>query len=833
MTTNTSGGEFTAELFSVLPTERTFDGLPFLLPGVTDGDLDNGPWGAGNNPSVRGASAAENRYMIDGLDVTDPAWGIMMTLVPVDFVQNVEVKTGGYEPEYGGALGGVVNVVTKPGGNEPHGSVFAFYTGGDLEASARQPDGSAVKPADYTYRDVGFELGGRILRDKLWYFVGVNPVSTERAGSTLQNINYTHRIQFTNYIARLTWQINPAHRLALSGFGDPGDETGGLRRNAAGRFANNWDYGGRSLGLNYHGQFGDRLSVEATAGRYRIWETVTPLSETSPSYQDRTGTGYWAQQQNCGDPAPLEGRWVTFAVGCEGGGWAQDKGTRIRDQVRTSVAWSAGAKHEVKLGLDYRELSFEHKERQPSPFAGALVDDTGIVVDPDGVPGAHFRLGRTSWQLIEWTGDSLGTTDEFGLYLQDRWRLTPYFTLNLGLRLDAFRATGSLTEQSPDKVIEFDLAEMVAPRIGFVWDVSRQGRSRLSGSVARFYESMPLWINVAMFGNWVTVRHDFDYPSDGSLPTYTNLGTYLGSTVFGEETTVDPNLEPMFTDEYMLGFEFEAAPDLAIGTNLVYRELGNVVEDLSLDGGATYLVGNPGKTYTVNPVTGATLAEPVVFPEAVREYRALEVTVRKQLRNRWQLFGNYVYASNEGNYGGLYRQETGHLSPNVTTSFDFPELLKYAEGPLPNDRRHQLKLYGSYVLPFGLVTGFSGRYASGAPISKLGWHPGPPWPERFISPRGSAGRTPDLWTLDLHVRYPIRLRKQVVFNLIADLFNVTNNQRATHVDQVWNWTVANETTDPNECGGADPTCLDGNPSWGTPTAFQAPRAIRLGTKLNW
>ncbi|MEO8348570.1 MAG: TonB-dependent receptor, partial [Acidobacteriota bacterium] len=108
------------QVFKELPTSRTFLDLSYLAPGVVNA-------GGTGYPSINGASLAENRYFVDGLDVTDPGTGTLETTLPVDFLQEVDIKTGGFGPEYGGALGGILNVVTRSGSNQLHGSVFGFY----------------------------------------------------------------------------------------------------------------------------------------------------------------------------------------------------------------------------------------------------------------------------------------------------------------------------------------------------------------------------------------------------------------------------------------------------------------------------------------------------------------------------------------------------------------------------------------------------------------------------------------------------------------------------------------------------------------------------------
>jgi hypothetical protein len=198
---------------------------------------------------------------------------------------------------------------------------------------------------------------------------------------------------------------------------------------------------------------------------------------------------------------------------------------------------------------------------------------------------------------------------------------------------------------------------------------------------------------------------------------------------------------------------------------------------------------------------------------------------------------SYVNSENKGNYGGLFRQDNGQLDPNITSLFDLPSLLAGANGLLPNDREHQFKVYGSYVWPFKLTTGFFGQFLSGTPISKLGSHTIYGRRERFVTQRGSAGRTDDVWNVDLHLEYPISFGGDLELKLIADVFNVTDEDNATSVDQEWTFQRALATTDPNECGGPGTgpgtACPNGNPLWGTPTVYQTPQTFRLGVKLSW
>ncbi|HHQ49350.1 MAG TPA: hypothetical protein ENK19_10780, partial [Acidobacteria bacterium] len=168
VTSTTVGANLSQQTIKDLPMGRTFSSLTFLAAGAVDGGL-------GGNPSIGGASSAENRYVVDDLDTTDPAYGTSGTGISINFVQEMQVQTGGYEPEYGGALGGIINMITKSGSNEFHGEVFGYYTDDSFAIEAKRPVNVGVSTNGYTYYDVGFDLGGKIIRDKLWYFVAYNP----------------------------------------------------------------------------------------------------------------------------------------------------------------------------------------------------------------------------------------------------------------------------------------------------------------------------------------------------------------------------------------------------------------------------------------------------------------------------------------------------------------------------------------------------------------------------------------------------------------------------------------------------------------------------------
>ncbi|MFN2386229.1 MAG: carboxypeptidase regulatory-like domain-containing protein [Thermoanaerobaculia bacterium] len=816
--------------FEELPIRRSYHELAFLAPGVTNSA------GARSDPTIAGASGAENRYIVEGLDTTDPGFGWLVSTMPPEFLDTVEIKTGGLAPEYGGALGGVINVLTRSGSNDLHGSGFGYYEddgfGSDPPRGVRNDRFLGSTKLDY-----GATLGGRVLRDRLWYFAGVNSVSGESDLVTSQRLHVTDESDAIAYTGKLTGQVHPSHRLTASAFGNPAENTWN-NTFAAGLLQTKADTDSEHFVLSYDGILRDDLSLEISAGRYDHRVTWSPGADR-PWYIDGTG-GRFARAENCGDPN-LVVNGMSFAPGCLGGTFVYDPLAGLRDEVRLAGTWygtTGPLSHEIKAGAMLREVKFEFNVRYPAPVAGPFHDSEGTLVDAGGLAGQLWRLGPGFAQLDEREPDGPGENEERTLFLQDEIAIGARWTLSVGLRADAFDSTGRMADDGGTSSLEFGFEDMIGPRLGIVWDPIGKGRSKLFAHYARYYESVPLWINTRIFGNTGRNRYNFRYPDDGSLPTVNNPGVLISSSrsTGGSRSALASDLEAQHNDEYLLGFEYQIGRDVSLGLTGVYREVGDVLEDFSLDDLATYIVGNPGGTLSRHPVTGAPLAEPVSFDEPTREYRALQLTFQKRLAGRWQLAGSYVYSKNEGNYSGLFQQDIGFSAPNLTPDFDLPELSQNASGPLPNDRTHQAKLFGSYQWSFGLVSGFFAQYLSGTPLSKRGYHAffGP---LRFVAPRGSAGRTPDLFTIDLRTEYPFLHKSGLTLSVFADVFNLTDNQKPIFVDEIWTYLGARRTEDPNECGGPgtgpETSCPSGNPNWSKPILFHTPRTLRLGTRLSW
>ncbi len=220
VTGTTTGSNVSSDQFSNFPTQRTVQGLYTIAPTVTRSGLRDAT-GRDRDPSVAGASGPENNYILDGVNTTDPAFGGSGANLPFEFVQEVEIKTGAYGPEYGRSTGGIFNVITKSGGNEFHGDIFGYGTTKGLVREVKNFPFTGSAFTGFSEADIGGDIGGPIVRDKLWFFGAFNPQQRKNFYLT-QTFHdpVENKVTIPFYAGKLTWAINPRNTFTASTFGD-------------------------------------------------------------------------------------------------------------------------------------------------------------------------------------------------------------------------------------------------------------------------------------------------------------------------------------------------------------------------------------------------------------------------------------------------------------------------------------------------------------------------------------------------------------------------------------------------------------------------------------
>ncbi|HWM85755.1 MAG TPA: TonB-dependent receptor, partial [Kofleriaceae bacterium] len=460
-----------------------------------------------------------------------------------------------------------------------------------------------------------------------------------------------------------------------------------------------------------------------------------------------------------------------------------------------------------------------------------------------------------------------------GAYIQDSWQIRPNVTLNAGLRYEqqtlfvAEDIQGQISPTTGGRIPEvaFKLNNMFAPRLGVVYDWTQEGRSKVYGHWGRFFESVPMDINSRAYGGEVIALNFVDLagcdPAD-PVGTCDEEGQSLGTaSLGGGESLVTAGLDAQYLDEMVVGSEYEILPDLKIGAAYIRRDLGRVIEDVSTDGGNSYIIANPGD---VDEAAVADLREEAmsadneadrnflnykadafegvaIFDKPKRTYNALQITAERRFTKSFFLSASYTYSELRGNYPGLFSHETNQLDPNLTSMYDLPELMANRYGNLGADRPHLAKLDGFYRLMLdevGFFTfGASARAQSGLPSSTLGAHGLYGEDESYVLQRGSGGRMGMTTRFDTHLAYGRALSDGMRLEAFVDVFNVFNQQPELEVDETYTFQPVNpivggdkeDLAHLKQLGTGSAPELNSN--YGNTSERQAPLSARFGLRF--
>ena len=857
VTKTTTGVNVTAAQFESLPTQRSFQQLTSIAPGVNMEMGDSRSGQLGNSPNVGASSAPENNYIIDGLSTTDARYGTSGTNLTMNFVEEVQVMTGGYSAEYGRSTGGVFNVITKSGGNEFHGDVFGYVSQGDWsDKRVRNRSKDSAKLADLVdSQDLGLSIGGPIMRDRLWFFGAFNPsVRDTDVGEVtplLGDAATSFERETTFYAGKLTFALTPNHNVVATAFGDPTTDTGWLTGAASERGVaiRERDIGSNNVNLRYTGIVTPAFLVEANIGRHQKDATLGPASDIGRTV-----------------PRQID---ETIAGGFQRGGFQRvqnDESTR--DAYALKLSNFLGS-HEFRYGVDVEQNEYvadlsETWYRYFGPTTTSrLVGACSRTLTP--------RVSCDQLQERIYRVAGAGNTDNEAAFLQDQWKVLPNLQLNLGVRYErqkltsargVFVASSEEEVHDPELVDEFVLDDNWAPRLGLVFDPMNNGRSKIYGFVGRFFEAIPLNLNIRALNGEDYIISDYQHtsfsndgwfnPSGNPVPDAVRAGgvnavTQNGWTKYrvrnltqATATPLDRDLKTQYQDEIIIGSEYQFGSAWSAGLRLVNREIKRVIEDFgTLDFSENppaltgYIIGNPGE---------GNLGAPYEKPN--RYYRAAELTLQRARTDTWQLYASYVYAKAEGNYEGLFMTGYEQLDPNILALYDIPSFLANSDGKLRADRPVNLKVHSSYTFPFGLTISEGFYFSSGIPISAQG-------PEIvngygdgtiFLRPRGSEGRTPDFWNLDIHADYafPFFRNASRGLSLILDVFNVTDNDEVLEVDQdyIYQGMAGFEAweAESNLDAFGNPqfnSSLPSSPYYKTPILYQSPRTVQVGLKFTY
>jgi len=858
-----------------IPVARNVTAVTLLAPGAVFGDSRIGQTTSrsGNVPSLGGASPAENAYYVNGFNVTNILNGVAYNQVPFEGIAEVQVKTGGYGAEFGRSLGGVVTVTTKRGTNEWTGGVSASYTPESLRGSSVYAERNPTslewelkdRPGgtdDFKYNIYG---GGPIIKDKLFVF------GLFQGGKlTSETFGLNSQTKLTNsspqYLVKVDWNVTDNNFFELTAFSDKSkDETDLWESPTAysepkGAFIgpSTAEAGGTNVIGKWTSLITEDLSVSALYGSGKYSRSESAANSDCPYVIDQS-TGRAARG--------VGSCWVTANIPEPTNG---DK----RTAFRLDAEWNLG-RHRLKAGLDRETIEVSDGSKRSGGIEYRLLTRAGgAILNPNytvpaGTPSTVYVRTR------EFANGGAFETINSAWYVEDTIDITPTLVASVGLRNESFN------NKNAAGVDFINIKNTWAPRLGLAWDVNGDASLKVYGNAGRYYIPVMANTNVRLSGAETDIQEWFPYAGTvgaKGVPDVIGAGSPLGGTNVVSNgvapnplSVVDPNIEPLFQDEFIVGFQKALADRWSFGVKGTYRSLKNGMDDICNDEGAyNWAVANGYTPSTFDPVTGAriaaneagrigdaighcflynpgkdltanidvagtgTLSQIVIpaaslqMPEPKRTYKAIELTLERAWDKKWSFKGSYVLSYNKGNTEGYVKSDIGQDDAGISQDFDYPGLAEGSFGYLPNDRRHTLKAAGSYAVTDEWRLGANAIAQSGRPKNCFGVYAGTTdtvsslygdasfYCDGVLRSRGFFGRLPWTFQLDLQATYtPAQIKG---LTLSVDVLNVFDKRTVRGIDEQ------------ESSGRFDIDSTYGQPLLGS---LQPARAVRLFAKYEF
>jgi hypothetical protein len=673
-TTATVGASYDYDFVKDLPTRQNFYDLINVSAGVYAPSEDPQ---SKYRISAFGSNVQSGKWNVDGVNMTAPEGGYLFFDINPEIVAETQMLGIAAGAEYGSTAGSVYNVVTKSGTNQFHGSAVVFWQDDALvDPNVTLDDTEAGEFHVNKFYDLSATLGGPIVRDNLWFFGGIQSI-TRNVTIPGQVPSLTEDSTYDRYDLKLTWQINPSHRIDVKGGIDNQDVP--------------WAY--------------DPTIYEPSTWVYRIRENTIVTGEYAGMLSDNTFLqvrgGIWR-----GDNGDLpvgsrdEIQVIDFdadPVTYSGGpywDWIWEQHHDQADVVVTHFAADFAGDHEFKFGVQYNQGG-----------------GTTRTYDTEYLYYWYGYLYK--WSVLPYMYG--GDTTSWAGFASDTWQISNRFTIDVGIRYDTHDATipdyprldvdSNNTGETIPGVDVFSWKQW-SPRLGFAWQVTGDGSyhdGTVSGNWYAPPPEVPPWVYEYMYyGTWYTwkvVERDLDAP------------------------LVQPGLKGPRTEEYTLGVEHQVGEHYSVGAQLVFKDTSNMIGWQILDDGVydpfQWTDPDTGETFTLYDV----LESPTIWkgnstgPGAnggdrnySQDYQGVFLTFKKRYSNGWDLgvfltfkkrysngwdlMASYTYSEAKGlntrplvdprgGQGSAFWASRAESDPNVWLN---------AEGLLAGDRTHALRV---------------------------------------------------------------------------------------------------------------------------------------------
>ena len=689
-----------------LPMGRTPFRIAELAPGLTTNTPNDG------QITINGAFAYDNIYLVDGVDINDNLFGNANNLFIEDAVEEAQVLTSGISAEYGRFSGGVVNVITKSGGNQFSGS---------FRANLYKPDWTARTPfeiendnertgtiADNTTYET--TVGGPIVQDRLWFFYA-NRRQRESSDETFpeSGISYVRGLENDRNLIKFTGTLAPGHTLDGTYLRNSTAETRPVFPFSIDPEALiNFTIPNDLLVATYRGAVTSRLFIEGRVsrrewGRRNAGGTSTNILD-SPFITVTQGLGHFnAPYFDSSDPEDRNNRQVTASATYL---LPTNAGTHsIKGGVEHFQTTRTGGNSQTSTGFVFVTEYAEDADGAP------LLDANGRFIPVFGSP-APFTI-RETWLPVKGATIDINT---LSFYVNDSWAVNDNLTVNLGIRAE------KVDSEATGGIVGVDTGAVV-PRLAVALDPLGDGQYTLQATYSHYTGkySESQFANNSNVGNPNSLQAIYVGPAGQGLDFAPGFDSANYVTIAGDfpvqNVFFDDNLKSPRTKEFTVS---GGGPLGARGygkLTYINRRASNFVEDfITVDGGSTTIIeeGIDIGTFS-NRIFRNTDA-------LVRNYDALEIQSRYQIADNFLIDGTWtVQITNEGNFEGEATNQPGILS----TAFDYPEAYPenryYPYGRLDGFQRHKVRVWGIYNLglgPAGTVDlGAIWRYNSGLTYS--------------------------------------------------------------------------------------------------------------------
>jgi hypothetical protein len=780
---------FGEDYLRTIPTRRfsMFD-LIRSAPGVSPTSPSSGTI---NTVSAFGSGVNENLFLIDGTNFTCPCQGVSRAEPSVDFIQEIQVQSVGASVEYGNIQGAVFNVLTKQGGDryQYDASYYGQMSGLTSQPVMRPVPGGSVPESGYErdrYRDFTTNVGGPVVRDRLWFFGGYQYLRDYDSQPGADPM-FPRTYEQDKLFGRLTWRLTPALQLMQSFHGEswvnptpptlvtPYEAT--LRQEA-------W-VPSMTIGHLTH-TLSSNTVWDVRVGRF--WYDRTDESSTG----DRTTPNRIDRITN-----------VSSGNVPQMGGLIMGR-TNVKAVLnRYQAAW-LGVDHQVRVGTEFERG--EHRLPAVIPSGVRYIDSSGspfqAVYRSPSIEGGQFNTAAA--------------------FISDSITIKDRVTVNAGVRFDhsdaispdlpALDAEGFETSGTVQGLGKLYTWNVVSPRLGITAKLSSDGRTMLRASYGRFNQGV-LTGELGPIHPGVTPTTTMAY--EAATGGYTRLVSVVDPKI---NLALDPDTRTPRTDEYSIGVDREITPRLAVSTAYVRKTGSNFIAWTDVGGQyreETRTLAN-GQVLPVFVLTNSTAARRFLLTNPADyslTYNGLVVALDKRQSNGWQAFGSYTFSRTSGLQASSGTTADGAQLSTVAPGNTFgrdPNNLTNAEGRLPNDRPHVFRVMGTTQVPrTGLVVSANFQHFSGKPWAASTQVSLPQGDQRIlIEPRGSR-RLESQSLLDLRVSKTLAFAGAGRIEVLFDVLNLLNDTagEALASDNLF------------------------SPNFGMPTVFMDPRRAMLGVRM--